>query len=190
MKEGIDKKLEQVIRGCCQGKRSSQNSLYRLFYSYGMSICIRYVDTEAMAISLLNEAFLKAFRNIKQYDAERPFKPWFRKILINTAINHIKKQKKFKQEVAMEEAKNMPQKEDALSRIAYKELLIMVKSLSTSYRTVFNLYVIDGFKHHEISSKLGISVATSKSNLSRARAKLRELLSDQYLNDQRMNKDV
>ena len=190
MQENIDKNFEQIIRGCCKQKRNSQNNLYRLFYPYGMSICIRYVDSEAIAISLLNEGFLKVFRNIKRYNLERPFKPWFRMILVNTAINHIKKQKKFKQEVEMDEAKNIPQKEDALSRIAYKELMIMVKSLSTAYRTVFNLYVIDGFKHHEISNKLGISVATSKSNLSRARAKLRELLTEEYLNDHSMNKNV
>ena len=190
MQEELDKNFDQVIQGCCRQNRNSQNNLYRLFYPYGMSICIRYVDSEARAVSLLNEGFLKVFRNINQYGPERPFKPWFRKILVNTAINHIKKQKKFKQEVAMDEAKNVHQDEDALSQIAYQELMSMVKSLSTAYRTVFNLYVIDGFKHHEISSKLGISVATSKSNLSRARAKLRELLTDRYLSDNTMNKDA
>lgn len=190
MQESINEKFDQVIKGCRQQKRNSQNRLYRLFYAYGMSICIRYVDSEDVAISLLNEGFLKVFRNIKKYNPDKPFKPWFRKILVNTAINHIKKEKKFKLEVEMDEAKNVPQKEDALSQIAYKELIILVKSLSTAYRTVFNLYVIDGFKHHEISDKLGISVATSKSNLSRARAKLRELLHEEYLHHTRINKDV
>lgn len=168
--------FEQIIEGCCRRNRSSQNALYRMFYPYGMSICIRYVASEAEAISVVNDSFLKVYRNIKKFDTEMPFKPWFRKILVNTAINHIKKQKKFKQEVSMDEAKNISTREEALSRIGYQELMAMVQSLSLAYRTAFNMYVIDGFKHHEIAEKLGITVSTSKSNLTRARAKLQELV--------------
>lgn len=170
-------KFQHIIQGCCQRNRTSQNALYRLFYPYGMSICMRYVDNESEAISIVNDGFLKVFRNIKKYNFERPFKPWFRKILVNTAINQIKKQKKFKMEVSMDAAKNISTKEDALSRIGYQELMAMVQSLSLAYRTVFNMYVIDGFKHHEIAEKLGITVSTSKSNLTRARAKLQDLVS-------------
>lgn len=170
-------KFQQIIQGCCQRHRSSQNDLYRLFYPYGMSICMRYVNNESEAISIVNDGFLKVFRNVKKYDLEKPFKPWFRKILVNTAINQIKKQKKFKMEVSMDEAKNISTREDALSRIGYQELMVMVQSLSLAYRTVFNMYVIDGFKHQEIADKLGITVSTSKSNLTRARAKLQTLVS-------------
>lgn len=166
----------QIIQGCRQQDRSSQNALYRLFYPYGMSICIRYAGSEAEAISMLNDGFLKVFRHIKKFDTEQPFKPWFRKIVINTAINQIKKDKRFKKEVGMDEARHLPASEDILSRIGYKELMEMVQSLSTAYRTVFNMYVIDGFKHQEIADSLGISVATSKSNLVRARTKLKDML--------------
>jgi len=134
------------------------------------------VDSEAEAISVVNDSFLKVFRNAKKFNLEEPFKPWFRQIVVNTAINHIKQQKKFKQEVSMEEAKNIASGEEILSYINYKELIALVQSLSAAYRTVFNMYVIDGFKHEEIAKKLGISVSTSKSNLTRARAKLRELV--------------
>ncbi len=176
MHRSTETDFNQIIQGCCKRDRSSQNALYRLFYPYGMSICIRYVDSEAEAISVVNDGFLKVFRNIKKFNLEQPFKPWFRKIVVNTAINHVKKQKKFKMEISMEEAKNIPAGEDILSHIGYKELMAMVQSLSASYRTVFNMYVIDGFKHLEIAEKLGISVSTSKSNLTRARAKLQELV--------------
>ncbi|MCB0630820.1 MAG: RNA polymerase sigma factor [Saprospiraceae bacterium] len=168
--------FQQIIQGCRRQDRSSQNALYRLFYPYGMSICIRYTGSESEAISMLNDGFLKVFRHIKQYDTQQPFKPWFRRIVINTAINQIKKDKKFKMEVRMEEAKHLPSEEDILSRIGYKELMEMVQSLSAAYRTVFNMYVIDGFKHQEIADSLGISIATSKSNLVRARARLKEML--------------
>lgn len=168
--------FQEIIRGCCKRKRSSQNALYRLYYAYGMSICVRYTDNESDAISVVNEGFLKVFQNIKKFKIEMPFKPWFRKIVVNTAINYVKRQKKFKMEISMEEAKNISTNDEILSRIHYKELIKMVQSLSFAYRTVFNMYVIDGFKHQEIAEKLGISVSTSKSNLTRARAKLQKLV--------------
>ncbi|MEM6726146.1 MAG: sigma-70 family RNA polymerase sigma factor [Bacteroidota bacterium] len=168
--------FKKLLEGCRKQHRPSQNALYKAFYAYGMSICIRYVNNENEAISLLNDGFLKVFKNIKKFDAEKPFKPWLRRILINTAINHVKKHRKFKLEVSMDEARNVKSREDILSNISYQELLTMVQSLSTAYRTVFNMYVIDGFKHHEIAKELGIDINTSKSNLSRARAKLKELV--------------
>lgn len=176
MRQDSDNEIHQLILGCRKKDRSSQNSLYRLYYSYGMSICFRYVNSEDEAISVLNDGFLKVFTNINKFDSEQPFKPWFRKILVNTAINHIRKFKKFKMEVNMESIKNMSSEEEILSKINYKELMEIVQSLSTAYRTVFNMYVIDGFKHNEIAEILNISVGTSKSNLTRARANLRELV--------------
>lgn len=168
--------FDQIIRGCRKKERISQNLLYRRYYSYGMSICIRYVENESDAIYLVNDGFLKVFRNIKKFDSQRPFKPWFRKIMVNTSINHIKKQKKFKMEVSLDRANHFPATENILSLIGYKELMAMIQSLSPMYRTVFNMYLIDGFKHKEIAAELGISVSTSKSNLTRARAKLREMV--------------
>ena len=176
MHRSTETEFHQIIQGCRERKRNSQNALYRLFYPYGMSICIRYVASEEEAITVLNDGFLKVFRNINKFNIRQPFKPWFRKIVVNTAINYVKKQKKFKMEISMEEAKNLPTNEDILSRINYKDLIEMVQTLSFAYRTVFNMYVIDGFKHQEIAEKLGISVSTSKSNLTRARAKLQELV--------------
>lgn len=176
MRRDTELNFHDIIKGCRKKNRHSQNALYRLFYPYGMSICIRYTNNEEEAISVVNDGFLKVFRNIKKYDLDYPFKPWFRTIIVNTAINHVKKQKKFKMEVRMEEAVNIPSREDILSRINYQELIEMVQSLSTAYRTVFNMYVIDGFKHEEIAKALNISLGTSKSNLTRARAKLQELV--------------
>ncbi|MEZ4688599.1 MAG: RNA polymerase sigma factor [Bacteroidia bacterium] len=180
-KHGMDPNKDQdialIIKGCRKGNRNSQNLLYRAFYAYGMSICIRYANSENEAISILNDGFLKVFKHIKKYDPERSFKPWFRQIVVNTAINHVTRQKKFRREVNMEEANKIPSGEDILSMISYRELMEVVQSLSLVYRTVFNMYVIDGFKHEEIAQKLGISESTSKSNLSRARKRLQFLIS-------------
>ncbi len=169
-------RLPKILQGCRKRKRDSQQELYQLFYAYGMSITIRYGEDEDEAIQILNDAFMKVFRHIKKFDREKPFKPWFRRIVVNTAINHIRRQKKFKIELQMDDANKIPAGEDILSRIAYQELMAMVQSLSTAYRTVFNMHVIDGFTHEEIANTLGISIGTSKSNLSKARSKLREMI--------------
>lgn len=168
--------LLPVILGCRRRQRSSQHELYKRFYAYGMSITIRYADDEDEAVQVLNDSFMKVFRHIKKYDLDKPFKPWFRQVVVNTAINHVRKQEKFKREVQMDEARNISTDEDILGRISYQELMAMVQSLTAAYRTVFNMYVIDGFKHEEIARALGISVGTSKSNLSKARNKLREMI--------------
>jgi len=117
----------------------------------------------------MNDAFLKVFTNIKRYDTQLEFKPWFRKILVNTAINFMKKEKKYKEVLDLETIPTVATQEDILSKLNYKDLLKTLKSLSLAYRTVFNLYVIEGYKHEEI-------VSTSKSNLTRARVKLRDLV--------------
>ena len=141
-----------------------------------MSIAMRYVDTKEDAIEILNDGFLKVFTHINSYNDTYDFKPWFKTIMVNTAINFVRKMKKFKVETDLEEARNHQLSDHILEKIGYKDLLDLVQALSTSYRTVFNMYVIDGFKHEEIADKLGITVSTSKSNLSRAKERLRDLI--------------
>ena len=176
MHEAPETDLAAIIYGCRKKQRDSQRQLYHRFYAYGMSICLRYGDDEQEAILILNDGFLKVFNNLKKYDLSRPFKPWFRKILVNTAINHVRKYKKRQLRVDMDAAKHVLDREDILSRINYQELMAMVQSLTIGYRTVFNLYVIDGYKHEEIAEMLGISVGTSKSNLWKARERLKEMV--------------
>ncbi len=171
-----DPELLTILRGCRERDRPSQNALYRRYYAFGMGICIRYVDSRAEATTILNDGFLRVFRHIRRYDAALPFENWLHRILVNAALDYLKKQRKFKAEVSMDEAKHLSGQEDILSRISYQELIDMIQSLSTAYRTVFNLYVIDGFRHEEIAERLGISVSTSKSNLARARMRLQELV--------------
>lgn len=148
-----------------------------MFYAYGMSITMRYADSRDKAAAVLNDAFMKVFENIKKYDRHRPFKPWLRKIIVNTAINHFNANKKYESWEGLEESNvDMGRKETIISGLTYDEIIEMVQKLSPAYRTVFNLYVIDGFKHKEIAELLGISVGTSKSNLHKAKKNLRAML--------------
>jgi RNA polymerase sigma-70 factor (ECF subfamily) len=164
--------------GCREKRRNSQKQLYEHYYAYGMSVSLRYTRNEQDAIEVLNDCFLKVFKHIKTFDTDKPFKPWFRRILINTALNHIKKNERIKLQDTMDNNMNLFSAEDIISRINYEELIEMVQNLSAAYKTVFNLYVIDGFKHEEIANMLGISVGTSKSNLFKAKAKLKEQITN------------
>jgi len=142
-----------------------------------MSICLRYTGAEADAVEVLNDGFLKVFKNIDKFDINKPFKPWLRRILVNSCLDHIKKHAKHNHLVDITEAAVEGTKEEAPDHnLDYQEILTKIGQLSPAYRAVFNLYVIDGYKHHEIAEQLGITTSTSKANLTRAKAALRALL--------------
>lgn len=142
-----------------------------------MSICLRYTGGEADAVEVLNDGFLKVFKNIEKFDIDKPFKPWLRRILVNACIDHIKKNAKHNHLADITEAEVESTTQEAPDHnLDYQEILNKIGQLSPAYRAVFNLYVIDGFKHHEIAEQLGITTSTSKANLTRAKAALRSLL--------------
>ena len=179
--------VHELLKGCLKNDRKSQRDLYRHYYAYGMSICLRYANDREGAAEMLNDAFMKIFTNLKKFDLSRPFKPWLRRVLINTCLNFIKKNNiSFTSE--MDAAENQSSPEAILSGIAYDEVLDMIRKLSPAYRTVFNLYVIEGYKHEEIAEMLGISVGTSKSNLSKAKQQLRKILKGYFEEDYERSK--
>jgi len=153
-----------------------------MYYAYGMSITLRYADSRDEAVQILNDAFMKVFENIRKYNEHEPFKPWLRQIIVNTAINHFHKNKKIREmEYLDESGDELSVGESIISGINYDEIVELVQRLTPSYRTVFNLYVIEGFKHEEIAEKLGISVGTSKSNLFKAKRNLRTMLENNLM---------
>lgn len=169
--------FKEILEGCRKRDRQSQKELYKMYYSYGMSITMRYADSRDQAAAMLNDAFMKVFNNLKKFDDQRPFKPWLRRIIINTAINHFYSNGRQGEHVQLSEVVNeVNTREKIISGINYKEIIAMIQELSPAYRTVFNLYVIEGFKHREIAEILGISVGTSKSNLSKAKQNLQAIL--------------
>lgn len=164
------------MAGTLKSDRKCQELLYKQFYSYGMSICLRYTANRDEAVEVLNDGYMKVFLNIGHYDPQKSFTSWFRRILINTAINYHKKNIKHNHQV-LEKIPDPPNSEqNALDDLSYQEMIQIIQTLPLAYRTVFNLYVIEGFTHEEIAAMLHISVGTTKSNLSRARANLRNML--------------
>jgi RNA polymerase sigma-70 factor (ECF subfamily) len=141
-----------------------------------MSVCLRYSKDAEEARDVLNDGFLKVFTKLKLYDPKKPFKGWVRRIMINTALDNYRHNLKHYNLLDIENAVPEADAYDVLQKINYEYLIGLVQALSPAYRTVFNLYAIDGYTHEEIADLLGISVGTSKSNLAKARANLRAAL--------------
>ncbi len=153
--------------------------MYEHFFAYGMSVGLRYTSTYDEAIEIVNDSFMKVFKTIQKFKNNN-FKAWFRRIIINTSADHYRKNKKYNFIERYDEgnATEIYAEEVITAQLSYEDLLGLVQQLTPSYRTVFNLYAIDGYKHEEIAKTLNISVGASKSNLSRARQMLKNLIKE------------
>ena len=176
----------QIIEGCKKQEARSQKILYERFYGYALKIAFRYVYRYDIAVNVTNDGFVKVFRHIERFRyededyPERLMMAWIKRIVINTSIDELRKNNMTPEiggipEYVWEEPDNS-QKADHL--LLYKELISYVKNLPPMYRIVFNMFVIDGCTHFEIADALGISVGTSKSNLSRARGILQKIIKE------------
>lgn len=170
-----EKQVNLLIKKALSGNRTSQRELYQQFYGYGMTICIRYTQNKEDAQEVLNDSFIKAFKYLHRFEFDKPFKFWLRRIVINTSIDHLRKNKKYRETLDLEQAYDVAEQVDGLNHLSTQEILGLVQGLAPSYRLVFNLYVIEGYSHREIAEKLGISTGTSKSNLSMARTRLKKM---------------
>ena len=178
--------LTYHVEACGRNSRESQKTLYVSFYGYAMAICDRYTKNQDDSVEILNDGFLKIFRDIHNYkpayaDVIGSFKGWLRKIMVYTAIDHFRKRQKHQVVTQMDNVvyEMSAVQEDALEKISYEEIIRAVQLLSPGYRAVFNLFVIEGWNHEQIGEQLGISSGTSKSNLSKARRQLQKILSKQ-----------
>lgn len=175
--------LIQHIRGCSLNNRDSQKRIFDSFYGYAISICSRYTINHLDATEILNDGFLKVFKRINQFkpayeDVMNSFKGWLRKIMVNTAIDYNRKYYKYESFVpfSANEMELKTMEESALDKISYNEIIKAIRNLTPAYRTILNLYIIEGYTHQEIAEKLGIAEGTSKSNLSKAKVQLQKLL--------------
>lgn len=178
--------LSMHIERCALNNRESQKKIYSSFYGYAMAVCDRYTNNQDDAVEILNDGFLKIFKEIHRYrpaysDVVSSFKGWLRKIMVYTAIDHFRKNYKHQFTTALDNGIIQVSSggEDALDRISYEEIIRSIQDLTPGYRAVFNLFVIEGFSHEEISDQLGISIGTSKSNLAKARRQLQKILFQQ-----------
>lgn len=177
------KPLGDLITGCTHNHSPDQEAVYRHYYGYCLKIVFRYIYSYEQAVDVVNDGFVKAFLHLYQFhnlegdDLELRFMGWLRRIMINTAIDQLRKERLIPRIGNLDEILHIP--DNSLSpdqALLYKELIYEIKKLPPGYRAVFNMYVVDGYNHQEISSLLGISEGTSKSNLFRAREYLKQVI--------------
>ncbi len=161
---------KEIIEGCKKQNRKAQKMLYDRYASKFLGICMRYAKDKHEAEDILQEAFLKIFERIEQYTCSGAFEGWMRRIIVNTAISNYRKNLKHYHHYDIEELKEYEEDINSADlEYTMEEMLRVIQSLSPGYRTIFNLYAIEGYTHKEIAELLGIDVATSKSQYSRAR---------------------
>ncbi|WP_282777951.1 RNA polymerase sigma factor [Phaeodactylibacter xiamenensis] len=167
-----------LIQACVRRERWAQKVLYEEYYSRMMGVCLRYATDEEEALDILHEGFIKVFRHVSKYKPGTSLSAWIRRIMVNTAIDYFRKNSRRRTE-DMDEAYDISTNDpDAISRCSEQEILEAIQELTPSYRAVFNLYVIEGYAHKEIAELLDITESTSRSNLVKARSKLKEILSE------------
>lgn len=177
---------KRLLRGLKAQKPEAQKHLFEQYSGKMMAVCHRYVKTREEAEDLLQEGFLRVFRKIDLYNGTGSFEGWMRRVFTNIAIRHYQKNEKLYLVVGIDDMDVEPS-EDLLSQhFEAEDLLQMIQSLPDGYRMVFNLYAIEGYSHEEISKELGISVGTSKSQLSRARQALQKMLAPKETAERRI----
>jgi RNA polymerase sigma-70 factor (ECF subfamily) len=167
--------IDILIEKCRNGERKAQEMLYKQFASKMMGVCLRYAADRMEAEDILQNGFIKVFQKIGDFRGEGSFEGWVRRIMVHCSLEYYRKHHKVLQVVDMDDAaEEHAISPSALASLGAKELMVLVQSLSPGYRVVFNLYAIEGYSHKEIAAMVGITEGASKSQLSRARAILKE----------------
>ncbi len=179
--------LVHIVNGCINNEHRYQKLLYERFYGYALKTVFRYIYRYEKAVDTVNDGFVKIFRNFNHFeysnngDLDRMLMGWMKKIMINTAIDELRKTNLVPEIRGLEDHAWDVQDStpSAEQQLLYKELISQLRNLSPAYRVVFNMAVIDGYSHQEIADALGISAGTSKSNLFKAKAQLQKILNKQ-----------
>lgn len=177
--------IKSVIEGCLKKEHKSQYKLYQMFYKNMTMVCLRYAKDREEANDLVQEGFIKVFKNLTRYEFKGSFEGWMRRIFVNNAIDNIRRKKK--DHLLLGEDEKLDSFAvfdlDPLEKqgeLDPKVVMEAIQKLTPAYKAVFSLYVIEDYSHKEIAEMLGVSVGTSKSNLAKAKQNLRKFLHDAY----------
>ena len=181
LKEHTPEEIEkQLVEGCLRGHNRSQELFYRHFYGYAMSIALRYSNHAEEAKEITNDSFIKIFNHLSKHDGGKSLRAWMRRIVINTALDRYRRNKKIMGDTDLQEVRMETPDHNIIDQLSADDIMKMVQNLPVAYRAVFNLYEIEGFSHDEVSKMLDIPVGTSKSHLARAKMKLRQMIQDNH----------
>jgi RNA polymerase sigma factor (sigma-70 family) len=161
---------QKLVKDCLKGKSQAQRELYEQFAQPMLGVCYRYTRSIRDAEDVLQEGFIKVFHHLQQYKQEGELGAWIRRIMVNTALNYLKRNRKYQEEMFFTEEYLHPvTDDDPAIRLQAKELADLIRQLPQGYQVIFNLHAVEGFTHVEIGEMLGISDGTSRSQYSRAR---------------------
>lgn len=165
-----------LVKRCAGGDIRSQEFLYRRYFSFAMSICIRYTRDEGEAMEVVNDSYMKVLDKLQEYDHSKPFRSWYGKILVNTAIDNYRRNLKNNEYVSIDTINETGESDPEIeTELSVNDILTLYSYLPANYRMTFNLFEIEGYSHKEIGQMLGITASTSRANLARAKKMLREL---------------
>lgn len=169
----------ELIEACKKGDRVAQKNLYDIFSKKMYMVCLRYTKSQQEAEDVLQESFIKIFKNLNGYRGDSRFSYWVKRIVINTALNSQRKKLYMYPMVDIDEVKNITGSNKALTDFSLEELLKLIRELPTGCQTVFNLFAIEGYSHKEIAEMLEVSEGTSKSQFARARKLLQQKIAEE-----------
>ncbi len=169
---------EQLVNKCLEKDTLAQKQLFEYYSKRMMGVCLRYSKDSEEAQDVLQMGFIKVFEKLDMYNHNGSLEGWIRKIIVNTALDNIRKNKKMMNNVEIDKVDYQLHNynENAIDALSAQDLLKVIQNMPTGFKTVFNMYVIEGYSHKEIAAELNISVNTSKSQFSRARAYLQKIL--------------
>lgn len=168
--------VDDLLEGCKRADRRSQELLYKMLASRMLGVCMRYAKDQYEAEDMLQVGFVKVFQKVNEFRGDGSFEGWIRRIMVNTAIEIYRKGQRMLNVVDINDVFDAPQVTFDMNGLEVKDLMNLIQELSAGYKMVFNLYAIEGYSHKEIAEQLGITEGASKSQLSRARAILRDKL--------------
>ena len=169
--------LEQLAAACGQGERKAQRALFEALSPKMMAVCLRYMGNREEAEDVLQEGFITLFTKLDSYQGAGSFEGWARRIFVNTALMHLRRTDALGLSDDIEEARSLfTQEATPVQKMGYRDLMRMISALPADARTVFNMYVVEGYSHKEIAEELGCTEATSRSKLQRARIRLQEMI--------------
>ena len=169
---------KDLIKGCLKGQRTAQRALFDMYAGKMLVVCHRYARTTQEAEDILQDAFIKVFKFLNTYDHAGSFEGWIRKIVINTALKLVSKKSFQNEEIGLEPMHQESEVPEIYAKLNLDELLALVQSMPDGYRTIFNMFAIEGYSHQEIATQLNIAESTSRSQLLKARKYLQSKLSD------------
>jgi RNA polymerase sigma factor (sigma-70 family) len=168
---------EALLQACLKNQPAAQQELYSKYSPKMLAVCYRFARNREDAEDMLQEGFIRVFTQIHQFQSKGSFEGWIRRIIVHTCINHLKKHKKFNDSVDITQAHSLQVREDSVpSIIQAKQVIECIRMLPIGYRTVLNLFAIDGYNHREIATMLDIEESTSRSQYTRAKAMLEQIL--------------